>query len=76
MEAAEAARVWQDCRKRNYDAACRHIERGPLAGQHVVEIETGHPLETADFAWLVSLASDKGLTLSYGKSTRKAVTLS
>lgn len=76
MNARKAASVWKICRGHSYDAHARFIARGALAGEHVVEIESGHALSTSDFRKLLGIADGNKVELSYGKAPRRAIVLS
>lgn len=76
MTAKRCAWVWKIVRSRHYDAHARYVTKGALSGEHVVEIETGHALATADFRELLQIADEHKIELSFGKTNRKAVVLS
>lgn len=76
MTERQAASVWRTLRSQGVNASARFLEKGELAGQHVVEIEPRPSLEMGDFARLVTLAEERKIDLSYGKSPRRVLVLS
>lgn len=76
MNAKQAAAVWKAVRDLHFEGVARFIPRGALAGEHVVEIEPGHAIDTEGFRSLLALAEARGLQLSYGLAPRRTVTLS
>lgn len=76
MNEKQAGAVWRQLRALHYNAVARHLERGELAGEHVVEIDPRPALTTTDMAALLEIANARSLEFSYGKSARRVLVLS
>lgn len=76
MKQKEASVVWNLLQGMNYNATARRIDRGPLAGKHVVEIEPGPALVNGDIAKIMELAQSRSLELTYGEVSRRVLVLS
>lgn len=76
MNNKQAGAVWRELRGLDFNAVARHMEKGELRGEHVVEIDPRPPLTTNSIAALLEVATVRGLELSYGKTTRRVLVLS
>lgn len=76
MNDKQAAAVWKELRGLHYGVTARHLEVGPLGGEHVVEVEPHPTLTTNDFHALLHICELRSLELSYGKSPRRVLVLS
>lgn len=76
MKRSKTSAVWNELRELGYNASARMLDSGTLAGEHVVEVEPGPALTTADFTTLMGIAATRGLELSYGLSPRRVLVLS
>ena len=76
MNQKQAASVWTTVRGLGFNAVARYHPRGQLQGEHVVEIEPGHDVHTADFRVLLDLCEGRSIDLSYGTSPRRVLVLS
>lgn len=77
MTGRQAAAVWRELDQRSeLSIVARRLEKGPLQGQHVIEVESRPPLEHKDFTWLSEIAVKHNLELSFGKSPRRVLVLS
>lgn len=76
MNEKQAGTTWRQLRGLGFNAVARHIEKGTLRGQHVVEIEPRPPLETSELAVLLEVAGTRGIEISYGKTSRRVLVLS